>query len=143
MRLEALDEDTASDDWIGATMPLSFGELVNSSDKVMRKLEFVDKAGKEVGYINISTQYIWIEGPNSSHASNVHSTGRVINSSSSPYHQGATTVIRSGDYHNDSSRIVHSVGDNLVSQIRNSPSHHGSTVIRSGDNYHSGATRVI
>jgi hypothetical protein len=59
LRLEALDDDTLSDDWLGATMPLSYSELVNSSDKVMRKLEFVDKAGKEIGHINISTHYIW------------------------------------------------------------------------------------
>jgi hypothetical protein len=58
LRLEALDDDTVSDDWIGATMPLSYNELVNTSDKVMRKLEFVDKAGREIGYVNISTQYI-------------------------------------------------------------------------------------
>jgi hypothetical protein len=50
-----------SDDWIGATMPMSFDELTHSSDRVMRKLEFVDKSGKEIGYVNISTQYIWAE----------------------------------------------------------------------------------
>ena len=61
LRLEALDDDTVSDDWIGATMPLSYSELVTTSEKVMRKLEFVDKAGKEIGYVNISTQYIWAE----------------------------------------------------------------------------------
>jgi len=62
LRLEALDDDTVSDDWIGATMPLSYSELVTTSEKVMRKLEFVDKAGKEIGYVNISTQYIWAVG---------------------------------------------------------------------------------
>ena len=41
--MEALDDDTVSDDWIGATMPLSYSELVNTSEKVLRKLEFVDK----------------------------------------------------------------------------------------------------
>ena len=30
LRLEALDDDTVSDDWIGATMPLSYSELVNT-----------------------------------------------------------------------------------------------------------------
>ena len=62
LRLEALDDDTMSDDWLGATQPLAYSELVMSSDKVVRKLEFLDKAGKEIGSVNISTQYIGGDG---------------------------------------------------------------------------------
>ena len=66
LRLEALDDDTMSDDWIGATMPLAYSEMVTTSDKVMRKLEFLDKAGREIGHVNISTQYIRAEGAHAS-----------------------------------------------------------------------------
>jgi len=38
-----------------------YAELVASADVVAHKLEFLDKGGKEVGHINISTQYIWAE----------------------------------------------------------------------------------
>jgi hypothetical protein len=57
----------------------------------------------------------------------------------SPSTHHGSTVIRSGDYnHQNTGRIINTVGDNLVSHIRNSP-----TVIRSPENYHSGASRVI
>jgi len=61
LRLEALDEDTLSNDWIGATLPIPYTELVGTTDVMVQKLEFLDKGGSEVGHVNVSTQYIWAE----------------------------------------------------------------------------------
>ena len=63
LRLEALDEDTLSNDWIGATLPIPYTELVGTADVMAQKLEFLDKGGNEVGHVNVSTQYIWAEPP--------------------------------------------------------------------------------
>ena len=80
LRLEALDDDTLSDDWLGATQPMSFSELVHSSDKVERRLEFVDKRGRECGYVTIQTQFI-SEGHHSSNIiSSPHRQSYVSNS---------------------------------------------------------------
>ena len=45
LTLQALDDDTLSDDWLGATAPLPYRELVGSSGRVARELDLLDKKG--------------------------------------------------------------------------------------------------
>jgi len=45
LRLEALDDDTMSDDWLGATQPISLSELTRSSGDNFRTLELLSKSG--------------------------------------------------------------------------------------------------
>jgi hypothetical protein len=108
-----------SDDWIGATLPLLYSELVHSSGSVDRKLYFVDKVGKEIGSVKISTQYI-ADGHNSNVISSPHrqsyvsDTRNVISSphresyvSDSRHHDGAR-IISASNYSPE--RVVHSSG---------------------------------
>jgi hypothetical protein len=113
LRLEALDDDTMSDDWIGATMPLAFSELVHSSERVERKLYFVDKSGKEIGNVKISTQYIADrDGHNSRVISSPHRQSYV---SDSRHHVDGARYV-SDSTHHSSPRVVRSSGHQLTDQ---------------------------
>ena len=101
------------DDWLGATQPLSYHELVNTSDRVVRKLEFLDKAGREVGHVNIATQYIWAEPSSSPRASYVGGHG----------HHGETVTIREGYSHGH-----HSPERITIRDSHHGDSHHGGHV---------------
>jgi hypothetical protein len=46
LRLEALDDDTMSDDWLGATQPISYSEFTRSSGDLYRTLDLLSKNGK-------------------------------------------------------------------------------------------------
>ena len=61
--IESFDEDTMSSDWLGATVALSFSNLIISPDPVQHNLIMNDKKGKKTGDVNIITQYIWAQPP--------------------------------------------------------------------------------
>ena len=63
LRLEAFDEDTVSNDWLGATLTIPYTELVHTTDPIDHDLEILDKGANKIGNINIQTQYIWAEPP--------------------------------------------------------------------------------
>jgi hypothetical protein len=69
----------------------------------MRKLEFLDKSGREVGYVHISTQYVWAEGASTAHVtasprqSYLHGTSSYV-TDSHPHHYSPARVIHSGDH---------------------------------------------
>jgi len=97
LRLEALDDDTLSDDWLGASHPISFNEFVYNSDRVERRLELIDKRGRECGYVNIQTEYI--------------TDGHISNVISSPHRQ---TYISDSNRHYSPERVVRSSGHQLA-----------------------------
>jgi len=58
LRLEAVDEDTLADDWIGATDRLPYSDLLENPGRPQkRKLALRDKSGKEVGQLKFTTVY--------------------------------------------------------------------------------------
>ena len=58
LKFNAYDVDTLSDDLIGATEPVKFPEFTFKPKIVVPKmLPLVDKSGKDMGYLNITTQY--------------------------------------------------------------------------------------
>ena len=75
-RLEALDDDTVSDDWLGATRPMSYNDLMNSSGD--RRLELYDKSGREVGHVYIQTRYSLPTVSHHSHQQTVHTHQPVV-----------------------------------------------------------------
>ena len=56
--LEAFDKDTISDDLIGKTQPIKLNLLVENGDKILRKIDFLDKKGAKIGHVTITTQYV-------------------------------------------------------------------------------------
>ena len=55
LRLEAWDEDTMSNDWLGATLTIPYLELVHTTDPIEHDLEILDKNANKVGSLNIQT----------------------------------------------------------------------------------------
>ena len=49
LRLEALDEDTLTNDWLGATLTIPYTELIHTTDPIQHDLEILDKKANKVG----------------------------------------------------------------------------------------------
>jgi hypothetical protein len=58
-----LDEDTVTNDWLGATLTIPYTELVHSLEPIQHDLEILDKKANKIGNVNLTTRYIWAEPP--------------------------------------------------------------------------------
>lgn len=56
--LEALDEDTVSNDLLGQTNPLSYSALTQEEGAKTLAMDLYDKNYKHIGNLNIVTQYV-------------------------------------------------------------------------------------
>lgn len=56
--IEAHDQDTVSTDLLGQANPLSFSALTQDENAQTHALDLYDKNYKQVGTVNIATQYV-------------------------------------------------------------------------------------